>query len=99
VPELEQLALNSLVSPALILPGQTLDQRGQRLIEGGRPMRWGYVHFLPTRRRCQRRIVPGVTKRCPRSLGDNLWTSAANTARSAQSKRGVGLALRSTVTS
>ena len=35
---------------------------------GGRPRRWGYVHFLAIRRRCQRRIVPGVTKRCPRSI-------------------------------
>jgi hypothetical protein len=30
--------------------------------------RLGYVHFLATRRRCQRRIVPGVIKRCPRSI-------------------------------
>ena len=58
-----------------------------------------YIHFVATRRRCQRRIVPGVTKRCPRSIRGNLRTSAANTARSTQSRRGVGLALRSTATS
>ena len=40
-----------------------------------------------------------MTKRCPYSICGNLRTSAANTARSTQSRRGVGLALRSTVTS
>jgi hypothetical protein len=50
---------------------------------GGRPTRCGYVHFLATRRRCQRRIVPGVTTRCPRSICGNLPTSAARIARSA----------------
>src|SRR5436305_8653176 len=35
---------------------------------GGRPRRWGYVHFLATRRRCQRRIVPGVTGDAPAAL-------------------------------
>jgi hypothetical protein len=66
---------------------------------GGRPTRCGYVHFLATRRRCQRRIVPGVTKRCPRSICGNLPTSAARIARSAQSIRGLGFALRKTATS
>ena len=66
---------------------------------GGRPRRLRYVHFVVTKRRCQRRIVPGVTKRCFRSIVGNARTSAANTARSAQSKRGFGLALRSTMTS
>src|SRR3712207_4244446 len=55
---------------------------------GGRPRWWGYVHFLATRRRCQRRIVTGVTRRCPRSICGSLRTSAANTARSAQPRRG-----------
>jgi hypothetical protein len=66
---------------------------------GGRPRQFGYVHFLATKRRCQRRIVPGVTNRCPHSICGNLRTSAANTARSAQSRRGFGFALRSTTTS
>ncbi len=35
---------------------------------GGCPRRLRYVHFLATKRRCQRRIVPGVTKRCFRSI-------------------------------
>jgi hypothetical protein len=99
VPELEQLALNSLVSPALILPGQTLDQRGQRLIEGWSADAMGICPLLADQATMPTQDRARVTKRCPRSLGDNLWTSAANTARSAQSKRGVGLALRSTVTS
>jgi hypothetical protein len=66
---------------------------------GGRPTRCGYVHFLATRRRCQRKIVPGVTNRCPHSIVGRARTSAAKTARSAQSRRGFGLALRSTATS
>jgi hypothetical protein len=66
---------------------------------GGRPRRCGYVHFLATRRRCQRGIVPGVTKRCPRSICGNLETSAARIARSAQSRRGLEFALRKTATS
>jgi hypothetical protein len=40
-----------------------------------------------------------VTKRCPRSICGNLRTRAAKTARSAQSRSGFGLALRSTATS
>jgi hypothetical protein len=44
-------------------------------------------------------MVPGVTKRCPRSIGGNLQTSAARIARSAQSRRGLGFALRKTATS
>jgi hypothetical protein len=52
---------------------------------GGRPTRWGYVHFLAIRCRCQRGIIPGVTKRCRRRICGNLRRSAANTARSAQS--------------
>jgi hypothetical protein len=34
VTELEQLALDSLVSPAVILSGHALDQRGHRVIDG-----------------------------------------------------------------
>lgn len=48
------------------------------------------VHFLAIRRRCQRRIAPGVTKRCRRSIVGRARTSAAKTARSAQSRRGFG---------
>ncbi len=47
---------------------------------GGRPTRCGYVHFWAIRRRCQRRIVPGVTKRCRRSIVGRARTSAAKTA-------------------
>jgi hypothetical protein len=36
-------------------------------LTGGRPIRFGWVHFRVTRRRCHRRTVPGVTSRCIRS--------------------------------
>jgi len=36
-------------------------------LTGGRPIRFGKVHFRLTRRRCQRRTVPGVTSLCARS--------------------------------
>src|SRR4051794_40007802 len=51
------------------------------------------------RRRCQRRIVAGVTRRWLRSARGNRRISAANTARSAQSRRGRGLVRRRTATS
>lgn len=44
--ELEQLALKSLVSPALILPGHTLDQRDYRVIDGWTPETAGIGPFL-----------------------------------------------------
>ncbi|MCA1822253.1 MAG: hypothetical protein LC644_11060, partial [Pseudonocardia sp.] len=49
--------------------------------------------------RCQRKIVPGVTNRCIRSIGGNLRISAAKSARSAQSRWGLRVVLRSTATS
>ena len=55
---------------------------------GGRPGRLGSVHLFRTRRWCQRRIVPGVTRRWPRSFIGSRRMSAAKTARSAQSRRG-----------
>jgi len=39
--ELEQLALDPLVSPALVLGGKVLDQRGDPALNGGRPVRRG----------------------------------------------------------
>jgi hypothetical protein len=51
------------------------------------------------RRRCQRRIVSGVTRRWRRSARGSRRTSAAKTARSAQSRRGLGVVRRSTSTS
>jgi hypothetical protein len=52
-----------------------------------------------TRWRCQRRTVSGVTRRCPRSAWGSRRIRAANTARSAQPRRGLGLVRRSTATS
>jgi hypothetical protein len=68
-------------------------------LTGRRPVRFGYVHFLATSRSCHRRIVPGVTSRCARSVLGRCRISAARTARSAQSIRGLGWVRRSTATS
>jgi site-specific DNA recombinase len=57
------------------------------------------VHFVVTSRRCHRNTVAGVIRRWPRSAAGRRRISAANTARSAQSRRGFGLVLRSTATS
>jgi hypothetical protein len=46
VPELEQLAVDSLVSPAVILSGQALDQRGHRVINGRTPNAMGIGPLL-----------------------------------------------------
>ena len=99
VAELEQLALDPLVSPAIVRRGEPLDQPGD-LGAGWRPSRPVRVGPLAvTRRRCQRRTVPGATSRCARSLAGRSRVGAARTARSAQSRRGRGLTRRSTATS
>jgi hypothetical protein len=99
VTELEQLALNSLVSPALILPGYALEENGHRVIDGRTPeAMWicpllGDQATMPAQDSARRdRVMPPQHREQSR-------TSAANTARSAQSRRGLGLALRSTATS
>jgi hypothetical protein len=66
---------------------------------GGRPGALGWVHFLVTRRRCQRSRVPGVTIRRLRSTVGRIRASAASSARSVQSIFGLGLPRRSTATS
>jgi hypothetical protein len=64
-------------------------------LTGGRRVWGGYIHFLVIRRRCLRRMVPGVSRRYWRTVGGRGRMSAASTARSAQgSSRGVGLAGR-----
>jgi hypothetical protein len=81
VAEFEQLALDPHVLPARA-PLRHLHHQGGEDV----PNRW------PSRpvRRCQRRIVFGVTRRWQRSVRGDRRTSAANTARSAQSVRGRG---------
>ena len=69
------------------------------LLIGGRPDRFGSVHLLRTSWRCQRRMVLGVTRRWQRSARGSRRTSAANTARSAYSRRGLGWVRWSTATS
>jgi hypothetical protein len=46
VAEFKQLALNSLVSPALVLPGHALDQHGHRVLDGWRAQAAGIRPFL-----------------------------------------------------
>jgi hypothetical protein len=66
---------------------------------GGRPGGLGWRHLAATRRRCQRKSVPGVTiRRACRHLGMTL-ASAARRARSVQDIRGLGFVRRSTATS
>ena len=99
VTELEQLALDPLVSPAVVLGGEPPDEPSDL----GADRRSSYVArigpFLATSRRCHRRTVPGVTSQCARSFAGRYRISAAMTARSAQSSRGLGLVRRSTATS
>ena len=69
VAEFEQLALDPLISPGLVVGSEPLDQRGDLRAE-----RWpsGPVRVRPlpaTMRRCQRRMVPGVISRCIRRRG------------------------------
>jgi hypothetical protein len=99
VAELEQFALDPLVSPAVALGGEPLDERGDLGADRrpSCPVRVGPLAV--TRRRCQRRTVPGVTSRCARTLAGKSRISAARTARSAQSSRGRGWVRRSTATS
>jgi len=59
-------------------------------LTGGRPVRLGQVHWRVTRRRCQRRTVPGVISRCARTFAGRSRISAAGNARPAQSSRGRG---------
>ena len=66
---------------------------------GGRPGRFGCLQLLRTRRRCQRRIVFGVTRRWQRSVRGSRRERTAKIARSAQSMRGLGLLRRRTATS
>src|SRR5437868_137555 len=63
-------------------------------LTGDRPVRLGQIHLRVTRRRCQRRTVPGVTSRCARSLAGRSRISAARIERSAHSRRGREVARR-----
>ena len=99
VAELEQFALDSLVSPAMVLDGEPLDERGD-LGADRRPTPPMRVGPLPG----DEASVPPqdgawVTRRYARSFPGRSLISAARTARSAQSSRGRGLMRRSTATS
>jgi hypothetical protein len=97
--ELEQFALDPLVSPAVVLGGEPRDERGDLGADRrpSCPIRVGPLAV--TRQRCQRRTKPGVTRRCARTVAGKSRISAARAARSAQSSRGRGWVRRSTATS
>jgi len=99
VAEFEQFTPDSDVSPARVLPCHPCHQRGEDVVDRwvSGPVRGG--HCRRTRRWCQRRIVPGVTRRWLRSLVGRRRIRAARIAWSAQSTRGLGLVRRSTATS
>jgi len=61
---------------------------------GGRPGRFGYVHFFETSRRCQPITVAGVTRRWRRSSRGNRRISADKIARSGQVSFGVFASVR-----
>ena len=99
VAECEQLTLDSLVSLGVILRGQALDQHGHRVVEGWAAETVGMGPFpgdpprMPAQD-CARRdqAMPPQHLRQPPD-------QAAKIARSVQSRRGLGLVLRSTATS
>jgi hypothetical protein len=96
---LEQFALDPLVSPAVILGGEPLDQRGDLGADRrpSYPVRVG--PFTGDQAAVPTQDGAGVTSRCVRSRAGRSRISAARTARSAQSSRGRGWVRRSTATS
>jgi len=97
--ELEKLALNALIPPGGVLGGEPLDQRGD-LGTDRRPARPVRIGPLP---RAEAAVPPQHTAGCDqpviRRLPGRSRISAARTARSAQSSRGLGVVRRSTATS
>ena len=88
VAECEQLALEPLVSPSGVLPRHPHDQRGERVVD-----RWssGPVRVGPPS--ADEAAVPAQDRvrgdqAMGRSARGSRWMRAANTARSAQSRRG-----------
>jgi hypothetical protein len=99
VAELEQLALDPLVSPGGVLGDEPPDEDtdGRADWPASCPIRIRpFPADQPTSRLCHRRTVPGMTSRCARSVLGRCRISAARTARSAQSIRGQGWVRRST---
>ena len=86
----EQLTLQPHISPAPVLPRHPHDQGDDDVVDRWPPGPVRVVHRQRTRRRCQPKIVSGLTRRWQRSTRGSRWTRAANTARSAQSKPDVG---------
>ena len=85
VAEFEQLALDPHIPQLGLSRAIRATSAARTSSIGGRPDRFGWVHFLRTRRRCQPRMVPGVTRRWRRRPLGSHRMRAANTARSTQS--------------
>jgi hypothetical protein len=99
VVKFEEFALDSLVAPGCVLLGYFLDLCGGGVVDGRAPGSVRIGPLLATKRRCQRRMVLGVTRRCRRSAFGSSRMSADRIVRSAQSSRGFRVVLRSTATS
>ena len=99
VSELEQLALNPLAAPVVVLGGHPFDQPCDRLVNWRTsvPVWVGPLHGYQAPVPAQDRFRHDQPVRSQR-LGSRR-TNAANTARSTQSRRGFGLPLRSTAAS
>ncbi len=98
-PEPPQLASDALIASSGILAGQPLNQGPGFGIEPGTSARFGYVRFRAVSRLCQRSSVSGVTSRRRRKPVGSRCMSAASSARSVRSSRGLGFARRSIATS
>ena len=99
VAEFQQLALDPLVPPAVVLGGEPLDQRGDLGADRRPSCPVGAGPLAGDQAAVPAQDGSGVTSRCIRSRVGRSRISAARTARSAQSSRGRELARRSTATS
>jgi len=100
VAELQQLALDPLVSPAVVLGREPSGQRGDLGADRRPSCPVGAGPLAGDQAAVPAQMVPGVTSRCIRSRAGRSRIRAARTARSAQSSRDVrGCVRRSTETS
>jgi hypothetical protein len=95
--EVLQFALDPLVAPARVLPGQRMISCCTSWSSGGRPVwRCGLVQAPATSRRCQRSRVSGLTKQHDQRERGNTRLMAASNARSAGPSLGRAVWRRST---
>ena len=99
VAEFEQLALDPLVPPRVVLGGEPLDERCDLGVDRWPPCAVRVGPVAGNEAAVPAQDGARVISRCIRSRVGRSWISAARIARSAQSSRGRGLARRSTATS